>query len=144
MLAYVLDRLCNLNPLTIHVRSTGSLDRCCDVPVSDSTEQLPTRIHGDLWAGNLLWQSSEVSVIDPAAYGGHPETDLGMLLLFPPSCLTDILLGYRNRRPLADEWEQRIPLHQILPLLVHAAMFGGSYGSQVEREIQRVLGTLSR
>ena len=112
--------------------------------IDTGPEQLPTRIHGDLWAGNLLWQSSEVSVIDPAAYGGHPETDLGMLLLFPPSCLTDILLGYRNRRPLADEWEQRIPLHQILPLLVHAAMFGGSYGSQVEREIQRVLGTLSR
>lgn len=129
-------------------RGWAEANRLCELLTAGSIdtgpEQLPTRIHGDLWAGNLLWQSSEISVIDPAAYGGHPETDLGMLLLFPPSCLTDILLGYRNTRPLAADWEQRIPLHQILPLLVHAVMFGSSYGSQVEREIQRVLRTLAR
>ncbi len=107
-------------------------------------EQAPTRIHGDLWAGNLLWDRSTVTVIDPAASGGHPETDLGMLLLFPPPHLTEILAGYQETRVLDNDWQQRVPLHQILPLLVHAAMFGGSYGNQVERETRTVLRTLAR
>jgi fructosamine-3-kinase len=32
--------------------------------------------------------------------------------------------------PLADGWRERIALHQLHPLLVHAALFGGSYGAQ--------------
>ena len=42
----------------------------------------PARLHGDLWAGNLLWTADGGVLIDPAAHGGHRETDLAMLALF--------------------------------------------------------------
>ena len=43
----------------------------------------PARVHGDLWSGNVLWGADgHVWLIDPAAHGGHPESDLAMLALF--------------------------------------------------------------
>ena len=36
--------------------------------------------------------------------------------------------AYEEVSPLADGWEDRQPLHQLFPLLVHAALFGGRYG----------------
>lgn len=49
----------------------------------------PARIHGDLWAGNVLFTADSAVMIDPAAHGGHPYTDLAMLeLLERPSTTT--------------------------------------------------------
>ena len=43
----------------------------------------PARIHGDLWRGNVLASiDGRTWVIDPAAHGGHRETDLAMMRLF--------------------------------------------------------------
>ena len=87
----------------------------------------PARLHGDLWAGNLMWTADGCVLIDPAAHGGHPETDLAMLALFGAPHLDRILAGYQSRSPLADGWQERVPLHQVHPLLVHALLFGGGY-----------------
>jgi len=69
-------------------------------------------------------------LIDPAAYAGHRETDLAMLALFGCPQLPRVLDAYREAAPLADGWEERVPLHQLFPLLVHACMFGGGYGAR--------------
>ena len=46
-------------------------------------DEPPARLHGDLWNGNVLWGADgRAHVIDPAAHGGHRETDLAMLALF--------------------------------------------------------------
>jgi len=37
--------------------------------------------------------------------------------------------------PLADEWPERVALHQIAPLVVHAIKFGGGYAGAAERAI---------
>ena len=88
------------------------------------------RLHGDLWSGNLVWTSSAVWLVDPAAHGGHRETDLAMLALFGCPQLPRVLDAYQEATPLADGWEDRVPLHQLFPLLVHACLFGrGSGGS---------------
>ena len=85
-------------------------------------EEPPARLHGDLWNGNVLWgQESRVWLIDPAAYGGHRELDLAMLALFGLPHLPRVLEAYQERAPLAEGWEERVPLHQLFPLLVHAA-----------------------
>src|SRR5262249_27181518 len=42
----------------------------------------PSRIHGDCWAGNVVWSGGSGWLVDPAAHGGHRETDLAMLALF--------------------------------------------------------------
>jgi len=89
----------------------------------------PARIHGDLWSGNLVWNVERYGVlVDPAAYGGHRETDLAMLTLFGLPQQVRVLGSYAEEFPLADGWEERQPLHQLFPLLVHAALFGGRYG----------------
>jgi fructosamine-3-kinase len=87
----------------------------------------PSRIHGDCWSGNVLWSGGRGWLIDPAAHGGHRETDLAMLALFGAPRLDEILAGYQETAPLADGWRDRVPLHQLHPLLVHVCLFGGSY-----------------
>jgi fructosamine-3-kinase len=87
----------------------------------------PARIHGDCWSGNVLWSGGRGWLIDPAAHGGHRETDLAMLALFGAPHLDAILAGYEAVAPLAPGWQARVPLHQLHPLLVHARLFGSSY-----------------
>lgn len=93
-------------------------------------EEPPARLHGDLWNGNVVWGEGRGWVIDPAAYGGHREADLAMLALFGLPELPRVLDAYQDLTPLADGWRDRVGLHQLYPLLVHAAMFGGSYGAR--------------
>jgi fructosamine-3-kinase len=103
-------------------------------------EEPPARLHGDLWSGNVLWGSDgRAWLIDPAAYGGHRETDLAMLALFGLPQLERVMHAYREVAPLADGWEERRPLHQLFPLLVHAAMFGGGYGARAGQAARSLL-----
>lgn len=92
--------------------------------------EAPARIHGDLWSGNVMWTADGAVLIDPAAHGGHRETDLAMLTLFGLPFLERVLAAYDETWPLADGWRRRVPLHQLHPLLVHAALFGGGYGAR--------------
>lgn len=92
------------------------------------------RVHGDLWGGNVVWEATRGTVvgtlIDPSAHGGHAETDLAELALFGTAHLDDILAGYQEVSPLADGWQDRRAVHQFHMVLVHCALFGGSYLSQ--------------
>ena len=99
----------------------------------------PSRIHGDCWAGNVLWSGDRGWLIDPAAHGGHRETDLAMLALFGAPDLDRILAGYNDTAPLAAGWRSRIPLHQLHPLLVHACLFGASYRGGVRSAARSAL-----
>jgi fructosamine-3-kinase len=91
----------------------------------------PARIHGDLWSGNLLWGADGAAwLVDPAAHGGHRETDLAMLALFGTPLLPRIIEAYDAAFPLAAGWPARVPLHQLHPLLVHATSHGGGYGAR--------------
>lgn len=99
----------------------------------------PAVTHGDLWSGNVLWQRDGVTLVDPAAVGGHPETDLAMLQLFGVPQWPRVRAGYESVRAMPSGWEQRVPLHQVFPLLVHAAMFGAGYGAQAARAARTAL-----
>lgn len=99
----------------------------------------PARLHGDLWAGNVVWTSAGVTLIDPAACGGHPETDLAMLELFGAPHLGEIHAGYAEAGTLAPDWRNRIGLHQLFPLLVHALLFGGGYASATRAAVEPLL-----
>ncbi|TMR91092.1 fructosamine kinase family protein [Nonomuraea basaltis] len=99
----------------------------------------PSRIHGDLWSGNVLWSGGSAVLIDPAAHGGHRETDLAMLALFGLPYLDRVLGAYGEEWPLADGWRERVPLHQLHPLLVHVVLFGGSYRDSLMDAVRRVL-----
>ena len=93
----------------------------------------PARTHGDLWPGNVLWAlDGRAWLVDPAAQGGHRETDLAALALFGGAPHLDAVLGaYEEVHPLADGWRARVPLHQLHLLLVHTAVFGEAYRGAV-------------
>jgi fructosamine-3-kinase len=108
------------------------VERVCErLPELAGPPEPPARLHGDLWNGNVLWGADgEAWLIDPAAHGGHRETDLAMLRLFGCPHLERVLAGYDEAAPLADGWRRRVPLHQLFPLLVHTVLFGRGYAGQ--------------
>jgi fructosamine-3-kinase len=109
-------------------------------------DEPPSRIHGDLWPGNVLWGADgRARLIDPAAHGGHRETDLAALRLFGGIPDQELLIrGYAERaadlgRPLDDRWQDRVPLHQLHLLLVHTALFGTAYREPVRAAAEFML-----
>lgn len=96
----------------------------------------PARLHGDLWGGNLhVDESGAPCLIDPAVYGGHREVDLAMMRLFG-GFGHRVFAAYQETYPLPAVAEQRVPLYQLYPLLVHVNLFGGSYVSSIERALR--------
>lgn len=97
----------------------------------------PARLHGDLWAGNVLTDRRQQPwLIDPAAHGGHREVDLAMLRLFGgPS--ERCFQAYEEVAPLAPGAPERVALWQLAPLLLHAALFGPAWGARATAVLRR-------
>jgi fructosamine-3-kinase len=126
------------------VATASILDR----PIRERIERLATRLsgllpaspppaflHGDLWTGNILVAGGRLAaLIDPACYGGHNEVDLAMLTLFgePPATF------WEAYGPMEPEWQDRRPIYQLFPALVHLRLFGAAYADLVERLLVRV------
>lgn len=130
-------------PFAHSAHEVGNLDarglevvtRACDALLEEDEDAPLARIHGDLWAGNLLFSPEGPRFIDPAAHGGHPLTDIAMLELFGAPYFDAIVDGYvraggvLGSAETADTWRARIPIHQLHPLAVHATTHGPSYAS---------------
>jgi fructosamine-3-kinase len=118
---------------TIEPNEVAVLERVCDRLTRGALggpDEPPSRVHGDLWNGNVLWSDQGAVLVDPAAHGGHRESDLAMLALFGLPYLEPLLAAYDEVTPLADGWRQRVGLHQLYPLLVHAVLFGRGYAQR--------------
>ncbi len=136
-----------IEPMVRIARDRGALDAqeaarfddlCSRLTAGDhDDDSAPARIHGDLWSGNLMWTEEGVVLIDPAAHGGHRETDLALLALFDCAHREEILEGYQAVAPLAEDWRDRVALHQLHCLLVHVVVYGGAYRGETLRALSR-------
>ncbi len=105
----------------------------------EGLECRPCLIHGDLWSGNFIRMEEDVALIDPAIYYSEREMELAYVQLFG-GFPANFLGYYHSAYPLQKGYEERRPLHQLYPLLIHLNHFGESYGGLVDQ----VCGTLLR
>lgn len=110
--------------------ASGSYDHAQPTLVRQSGHAA-SRTHGDMWSGNLVWTENGVTLIDPAAQGGHGEEDLASLAVFGAPYTQRIWAAYNEVSALEDGWEERIALHQLHILMIHAELFGRAYASDV-------------
>lgn len=116
------------------VRIEQTIHRC--IERLDLASERPTPVHGDLWSGNVLFSGSEAYLIDPSVAYSLPEQDFAMLELFGSPLTMD---DYRSLRDLpVDLLKMRIEFFQLYPLLVHVALFGGSYERQTLQLLEKI------
>jgi fructosamine-3-kinase len=100
----------------------------------------PALIHGDLWSGNLhVTPDGRPALVDPAAYFGHREAELGMMVLFG-GFSEGVFAAYEAERPLQAGWRERLPLYSLYHVLNHYNLFGGGYGRQAFAIVRRYAG----
>ena len=104
----------------------------------DMSTIYPSLLHGDVWSGNVLFESAGACLIDPAIYYGDKEMELAFILLFDTFGET-FFKAYSEVHPLSEDfYEIKVPLYQIYPVLVHIALYGGSYVGQLEQILKRL------
>jgi fructosamine-3-kinase len=100
---------------------------------------VPSLLHGDLWSGNAAVDAQGAPVIfDPAVYYGDCEADLAMTELFGgfPQTFYD---AYRAEFPVDPGYRTRKDLYNLYHVLNHLNLFGGGYGAQAQRMIEKLL-----
>jgi fructosamine-3-kinase len=103
-------------------------------------DPVPSMVHGDLWSGNAaVTQTDEPVIFDPAAYYGDREVDLAMSELFG-RFPQDFYRAYNDAYPLEEGYERRKTLYNLYHILNHFNQFGGSYESQANSMIRRLVG----
>jgi len=102
-------------------------------------EEKPSLIHGDLWGGNYLISSEgKPYLIDPAVSYGFREFDLAMTHLFG-GFSADFYQAYEEEFPLQANWQKRIDLWNLYPLLLHLNLFGTGYLGQVKNGLKKFI-----
>jgi protein-ribulosamine 3-kinase len=97
----------------------------------------PALIHGDLWSGNfMVSRDGSPCLVDPAVYYGHREADIAMTQLFG-GFKPEFYHAYNQAWPMEKDWQKRMEIFNLYPLLVHVNLFGGSYARQVLQIIRQ-------
>jgi len=97
----------------------------------------PALVHGDLWSGNfMVTAAGSPCLVDPAIYYGHRDADIAMTQLFG-GFQPEFYKAYNQAWPMEKDWQKRMDIFNLYPLLVHVNLFGGGYAGQVLRIIRQ-------
>lgn len=106
-----------------------------------SADEKPALLHGDLWSGNVAFDSRGCPVIfDPAVYYGNREAELALPALFggfPPAFWE----SYQRSWPLPSGWERRLEIYKLYHLLNHLNLFGSGYCQQCVQTLRDILSS---
>jgi fructosamine-3-kinase len=84
----------------------------------------------------MVDSNGQPCLIDPAVYYGHREMDIAFSHLFG-GFEQRFYEAYQEVYPLEPDFDSRIDLHNLYPLLVHLNLFGRSYLGQIENILAR-------
>lgn len=102
-------------------------------------DEKPSLLHGDLWSGNVITDDKgKPCLIDPAVYYGNREMEMAFTTLFG-GFDNRFYEAYHESFPLQPRFDERIPIYNIYPLMVHVNIFGTSYLPPVLRTLNRYL-----
>jgi len=129
------------------------------LPARFDADPEPSLIHGDVWGGNVLvgdgsagersaWEAGVpedgvgegriAAFLDPAIYYADAEVELAFIDLFHTFGRA-FYQAYEAVRPVDEGYARwRRDLYQVLPLLVHVALFGGTYVSGMRARLTRL------
>lgn len=115
----------------------AAFDRLCQNLEQRLPAEPPALIHGDLWKGNVTTgPDGQAWLIDPAVAYSHREADLAMTQMF--GGFDDAFYAaYHEAYPLQKDWEDRIQLLNLYPLLIHVNLFGSSYVAEVKEILHK-------
>ncbi|WP_436515491.1 fructosamine kinase family protein [Ekhidna sp. To15] len=101
-------------------------------------KERPSLLHGDLWSGNFMAnKSGDATIFDPAVHYGHRETELAFTQLFG-GFSSSFYDHYNEAYPLEANFDKRVDIHNLYPLLVHVNLFGSSYLSGIIQTLNRL------
>ncbi len=107
-----------------------------------SYSPVPSLLHGDLWGGNYAFDKTGQPVIfDPAVYYGDREADIAMTELFG-GFSSEFYRAYQEVCPMDEGYKVRKTLYNLYHILNHTNLFGGTYASQAESMIDRLLAEI--
>lgn len=97
----------------------------------------PSLLHGDLWSGNVMTdEKGQPCLIDPAVYYGNREAEMAFTTLFG-GFDSRFYQAYHEAFPLQPRFDERVPIYNIYPLMVHVNLFGLSYLAPVEKILNK-------
>lgn len=97
----------------------------------------PSLLHGDLWAGNVIFDQSDVWLIDPAVYCGDADADLAMTELFGgfTSAFYD---AYFATKPKSNDYALKRTIYNLYHQLNHYNLFGTSYWPSCQQSLLQI------
>ncbi|MFY0627981.1 MAG: fructosamine kinase family protein [Reichenbachiella sp.] len=128
-----------LNKGLLNTKQANEFDMFYELVPDFFPKETPALLHGDLWSGNIICGENNLPyLIDPAVYYGHREMELAFTQLFGgfDKIFYD---AYHASYPLEKEFNKRVEIYNLYPLLVHLNLFGTSYLAQIVSTLKRFI-----
>ena len=100
----------------------------------------PSLLHGDLWEGNILFQSNKFAgFIDPGSFFGHNEMEIAYLRWFNPSFIdSNFLEKYSVYIKLEKNYLDYELIYQLYYALCNVALWDKSYVEETKKILIRL------